>query len=89
MQINIGTKIKELRKRIGKTQENMANALGVTPQAISRWEANSGYPDIEILPVIANYFHITIDELFGYSKDREEADCFTNVDVLVAQCQQN
>ena len=72
MQINIGTKIKELRKRIGKTQDNMAKALDVTPQAISRWEANIGYPDIEILPVIANYFHVTIDELFGYSKDREE-----------------
>ncbi len=70
MQIYIGTKIKELRKRDGRTQEAMANALGVTNQAISRWESNIGYPDMEMLPAIANYFHVTIDELFGYSEDR-------------------
>ena len=94
MQINIGAKIKELRKRNGKTQDNMANALGVTPQAISRWEANGGYPDIEILPVIANYFHINIDELFGYSKDREKiigdiiskADAAINAQEDMAEC---
>ncbi len=72
MQISIGAKIKELRKRDGRTQEALANAIGVTAQAISRWEANGGYPDMEIIPSIANYFHITIDELFGYSEDREK-----------------
>lgn len=72
MKINLGLKIKELRKTYGRTQETMADDLGVTPQAISRWESNGGYPDIEIIPIIANYFHITIDELFGYSKDREK-----------------
>lgn len=54
----------------GRKQENLAAALGVTPQAVSRWEANGGYPDIEMIPSIANYFHITIDELFGYNNDR-------------------
>lgn len=72
MQIRIGEKIRELRHRDGRTQDNLATALGVTCQAISRWEANSGYPDMELIPVIANYFHITIDELFGYHGDREE-----------------
>lgn len=71
MQVNIGTKIKELRKRDGRTQDAMANAIGVTAQAISRWEANGGYPDMEIIPTIANYFGITIDELFGYECERQ------------------
>lgn len=66
MQIKLGEKIKELRKRDRKKQEDLAVALGVTNQAVSRWEANGGYPDIEMLPAIANYFHITLDELFGY-----------------------
>lgn len=71
MQVNIGAKIKELRKRDGRTQDAMANAIGVTAQAISRWEANGGYPDMEIVPSIANYFGITIDELFGYECERQ------------------
>ena len=72
MQLTLGQKIRELRKRDGRTQEALAEALGVTSQAISRWEANGGYPDMEMIPAIANYFHISIDELFGYSSDREE-----------------
>lgn len=72
MQLSLGQKIRELRRRDGRTQETLAEALGVTSQAISRWEANGGYPDMEMIPVIANYFHISIDELFGYNSDREE-----------------
>ena len=71
MQVTIGSKIKELRKRDGRKQEDVAIALGITNQAISRWEAGKGYPDMEIIPAIANYFHVTIDELFGYNNDRE------------------
>ena len=70
MNIKIGEKIKQLRQRDGRKQEDLANALGVSPQAVSRWEANGGYPDMELIPAIANYFNISIDELFGYSKDR-------------------
>ena len=70
MNIKMGEKIKQLRARDGRKQEDLANALGVSPQAISRWEAIGGYPDMELIPAIANYFNISIDELFGYSKDR-------------------
>lgn len=72
MQVNLGEKIKELRKRDGRKQEDLAKALGVTSQAVSRWEANGGYPDMGMIPSIANFFHITIDELFGYNNDREK-----------------
>ena len=71
MEITIGKNIKDLRKRDNRTQENLAKALGVTCQAISRWEAGGGYPDMELVPAIANYFHVSIDELFGYHGDRE------------------
>lgn len=71
MNIKLGDKIKELRKRDSRKQEDLANALGVSPQAVSRWEANGGYPDMELIPSIANYFNVSIDELFGYSKERQ------------------
>ena len=72
MQLNLGIKIRELRRRDRRTQENLADALGVTAQAISRWESGTTYPDMEMIPAIANYFHISIDELFGYHDEREE-----------------
>lgn len=72
MNIKIGKKIKLLRQRDGRKQEDLANVLGVSPQAVSRWEANGGYPDIELIPAIANYFNISIDELFGNNKERRE-----------------
>ena len=72
MEIKLGEKIKELRNRDGRTQENLADALGITSQAVSRWEKNGSYPDMEMIPSIANYFGVTIDELFGYRNDRED-----------------
>lgn len=72
MQLNIGTKIRELRHRDGRTQEALAEFLGVTGQAVSRWESGGSYPDMEMIPSIANFFHVSIDELFGYNNDREE-----------------
>ena len=54
--IKIGKNIKKLREKKSITQEKLA--LGVTPQAISRWESETGYPDIELLPMIADFFLI-------------------------------
>ena len=70
MQLDLGQKIRELRRRDGRTQEALAEAIGVTSQAVSRWEANGGYPDMEMIPSIAHYFGISIDELFGYEDER-------------------
>jgi len=71
--LNIGTKIKTLRTLRHITQEQLAVFLGVTPQAVSRWEAGNGYPDIETLPMIADYFSITTDELLGVNREEREA----------------
>lgn len=60
----MGAKTATLRKQKGDTQEQMAIAVGVSAQAISKWERAKNYPDIESLPTIANYFNITIDYLF-------------------------
>ena len=64
MNVKIGPKLKALRKRSNITQERLAEALGVTSQAISKWESGSGYPDIEYITPIANFFDVTIDYLF-------------------------
>jgi len=71
MKLNIGESIRELRRINGKTQEALANSLGVTAQAVSRWEAGATYPDMELIPSIANFFEVSIDSLFGYSGERE------------------
>lgn len=66
MTIKIGEKIKQLRKKADVNQERFAEYLGVTAQAVSKWEVGDCYPDIELLPSIANFFNITIDELMCF-----------------------
>lgn len=61
---SIGIRIAELRKQKGVTQEEMANTIGTSAQAISKWERGKNYPDIELLPIIADYFDISVDSLF-------------------------
>lgn len=65
--MKIGNKIRELRKQRRITQEQLANSIGVSFQAVSKWENNIGLPDITLVPVLANYFHVSIDDLFDYS----------------------
>jgi len=74
MNVKIGTKIKELRKRDDVTQERLADALGVTSQAISKWESESGYPDIEYIAPIANFFGVSIDCLFDRNNSNTVED---------------
>ena len=73
MNIKIGAIIKKLRTENSITQDTLATAIGVTPQAISRWESEGGYPDIELLPALADFFSVSTDELLGYKlSEREE-----------------
>ncbi len=73
MNLKIGTIIKKLRAEHNITQDTLAAAIGVTPQAISRWESANGYPDIETLPALADFFSVSIDELLGYKLSEREA----------------
>lgn len=70
--IQLGERIRELRARDGRTQDALASELGVTAQAVSRWEKGTCYPDMEMIPSIANYFGVSIDELFGYDNERSK-----------------
>ena len=66
MDIAIGSKIRELRKAKNLTQDELAEKLNVSPQAVSKWEKGSCYPDMAQIPVLANYFSVSLDELFCY-----------------------
>lgn len=68
MKINIGSNIKELRKRNNITQERLAEYIGVTYQTVSKWENGTSLPSISLLPSIANIFNISIDELYDIDK---------------------
>ena len=61
----IGEKINELRKKSNMTQEMLADALGVTAQAVSKWERGNACPDIAILDEIADALGISLFELLG------------------------
>ena len=85
-EIKIGVKIRLLRKKNDITQEKLAEHLGVTPQAVSRWESEICYPDIETLPLIADYFGVGMDELLCYDSAQKEAkvkDYLDNANYLV------
>jgi len=57
--------IAEERKRSGMTQEALATRLGITPQAVSKWENGVGYPDVTLFPLIAEVLNVPIQRLFG------------------------
>ena len=63
----------DLRKNAGYSQSQVAERLHVTRQAVSRWERDESLPDLTLLPVIADLFHITVDELLRGER-RAQAD---------------
>lgn len=72
--MNIGNKIKELRKQRGLTQEQLANSIGISFQAISKWENGIALPDITLAPTLASYFGVSMDELFEFNLKDIELD---------------
>ncbi|WP_022777416.1 helix-turn-helix domain-containing protein [Butyrivibrio sp. AE3009] len=69
---NLGSKIKELRIAENLTQERLAEELNVSFQSISRWENGISTPDISLIPVIARYFNVSTDYLFGLQDEEAE-----------------
>lgn len=74
MNLNFAENFKKLRRGKDITQEKIAEELGVSGQAVSRWELGICYPDLELLPSIANYFGVTIDALLSNDKASREKE---------------
>lgn len=74
MQIKIGKVIQNLRKERNLTQEQLAKFIGVSTPAVSKWESGNSYPDIELLPLLADFFNVSIDKLLNYKIDLSEEE---------------
>ena len=71
MDLNLGKEIKRLRLQHSVTQEELAEHLGISFQAVSKWETGTTMPDIALLPKISSFFGVRIDELFSVSHEDE------------------
>lgn len=71
MVLQISENLKKLRRDFDLTQEQAAEIFGVSPQAVSRWENGASCPDITLLPIIADYFNVSMEELLGVGETRK------------------
>ena len=69
--MDMGKEIRRLREDRGVTQEALAEALNVTAQSVSKWERGASMPDVQLLPQIAVYFGVTIDQLFAMTPEQQ------------------
>ncbi len=70
MKKSIGQKISDLRKQRKMTQDELAEKMGVSPQAVSKWENDASIPDLPILIELSEFFHVSLDDLV---KEKEDA----------------
>lgn len=64
--MNLGNKIRELRRARNLTQEQLAVALNISAQAVSKWEMGASFPDMTMIPVLAGFFKVSLDQLFDF-----------------------
>ncbi|MBE6596691.1 MAG: helix-turn-helix transcriptional regulator [Ruminococcaceae bacterium] len=86
MKLAIGENIRNFRKKNDLTQEALADRLGVTYQSISRWENGTTYPDLELIPAIAEELSVTVDELLGMPRIEKEKRAVQTFDELRREC---
>ena len=79
MNIYFGENLKSLRKQKNLTQERLADFLGVSFQTVSKWERGDTYPDITILPEIASFFRVSVDELLGVNRAADEEEIISKL----------
>jgi len=72
MNMRMGAKIRSLRKQKNISQEVLAQFLGVSFQAVSKWENGSAMPDVAMIPAIAAFFEVSTDELFDFNRMQQE-----------------
>lgn len=72
MEIIIDKQLRELRKKRSRKQEDLAQFLNISPQAVSKWERGERFPDITFLPAIAMFYDVTVDELLGVGEIRKK-----------------
>ena len=75
--MNLGNKIRELRRAGNLTQEQLAASLNISPQAVSKWEMGASYPDMTMIPTLAAFFKVSLDELFDF--DIKTSTDFINI----------
>ena len=85
MKQHIGENIKRLRTQKGITQETLAEHLHISAAAVSKWERNETLPDVALIPAVASYFAVTIDELFSYDIYEIEKE----IDAIVTEYRKN
>ena len=71
-QQTFGTMIAALRKEQGMTQLELAEKMGVTDKAVSKWERDLSFPDVNSLPKLAEIFHVSVDELMGKGEEKQK-----------------
>ena len=81
-ELKIGEKIIECRRQQGITQDDLAQYMGVSKASVSKWETSTSYPDITLLPRIASYFSITVDELLGYEPQMSKRQIRSSIQQL-------
>ena len=74
MNIYFGENLKNLRRNKNLTQEKLADFLGVSFQTVSKWERGDNYPDITMLPEIATFFKVSVDDLLGINRAENEKE---------------